>query len=267
MQQSKHIAVVGAGPIGQGIAQLFAAKGHEVTFFDRDETVLKEATERIESKLVFLTQNGVDLARNIQSVIERIKVSANLKEAITDARLVVETVEENLEAKQSFFREMEAYCSPVTVFCTHAATSSISEIAAKIKNKNRVVGTRFWFPPALIPLVEIMGSRHTFPEVKEYVRSLFLSVGLHPVLINGDVPDFVGRRLLQALKREASSLVDQGIVTPETVDEVIKAGIGIRLCALGLYAGEDDAELVRQLVDWNQRKTPESQPQTIKYTA
>jgi 3-hydroxybutyryl-CoA dehydrogenase len=271
MSQSKHIAVLGAGSMGYGIAQMFAAKGHEVTLFDHSETILKAAIGKIESNLVFLSQDGFDPSKDIHPAIERIKLSANLQEAIKGARFVVETLEENLKLKQSIFREMEAYCSPVTILATHTSRFGISEIAARMKVKERVVGTRFWFPPYLIPLVEVMGSPDTLPEVKDYACNLLLSVGMRPVLIDKEVSGFIGHRLLETLRREALFIVNQGIATPDTVDEVVKAGLGFRLSALGLHEKEDQdkglngrrwAELVRKLIDWNREKYSKT-PQQI----
>lgn len=238
LSQSKHIAVVGADSMGHGLAQLFAAKGHEVTLFDRNETILKEAIARIESNLAFLSNNGLAPGQDVHSAIERIKLSTDLEETVSDARFVLESVEENLRIKRSLFREMERYCSPVAVLATNTPTLGIEEIAAGMKVKERVVGTHFWPPPYLIPLVEVMGSRDTLPEVTDFVCNLLLSMDLHPVLINKDAPGFIGHRLKEALRREALSIVEQGLVDPAAVVEVIQAGLGIHLSALCLL---DDA--------------------------
>jgi 3-hydroxybutyryl-CoA dehydrogenase len=240
LSQSKHIAVVGADSMGHGLAQLFAAKGHEVTLFDRNETILKAAVSRIESNLVFLSNSGLASGQDVHSATERIKLSADLEETITGARFVLETVEENLRIKRSLFREMERYCSPVTILATNTSTLRIGEIVAEMKVKERVVGTHFWTPPYLIPLAEVMGGRDTLPEVMDFVCNLLLSMDLHPVLINKDAPGFIGHRLQQALRREALSIVKQGFADPSAVVDVIKAGLGIHLSAMGLL---DDADM------------------------
>ena len=233
MSRSEHIAVVGAGLMGHGIAQIFAAKGHEVILFDLNEAVLKEAVGKIRSNLTFLSEHGLGLREDIEPAIERIRPASSLKETIAGARFVVEAVAENLEIKQSLFKEMEAHCSPITILATNTSVISITEIAAKTRAKERVVGTHFWNPPYLIPLVEVVGGQETLEEVKDYTFNLLKSVGKHPVMVKRDVPGFVGNRLQHALWREAISIVEQGIADPETVDEVIKNSFGIRLPVLG----------------------------------
>jgi 3-hydroxybutyryl-CoA dehydrogenase len=239
MTQSKHIAVLGAGLMGYEIAQLFAAKGHEVTLFEQDGSILEKVIGLIESNLAFLSAKGLNPGLDINSTIDRVKLSTNLEEAITDARFVVETLEEDLEIKQSIFEEMEQYCSPVTVLATSTLQFRISEIIANMKVKERVVGIYFWPPLCLIPLVEVMGSQNTLPEVKDYVSNLILSMGVRPVMINSEGPGFIGPRLNQALRREALSIVDHGLTDLATVDEVIRIGLCVSLAALGLIDNVD----------------------------
>ncbi|MBI5584911.1 MAG: 3-hydroxyacyl-CoA dehydrogenase family protein [Deltaproteobacteria bacterium] len=239
MSRSEHIAVVGAGLMGHGIAQVFAARGHEVILYDLNPGVLKEALVKIRTNLEFLSENGLGLREDIEPALERIKAVSTLQEAITGARFVVEAVAENLEIKQALFREMEAYCSPITILATNTSVISITEIAARTRARERVVGTHFWNPPYLVPLVEVVGGRETLPEVKDYTFHLLKSVGKHPVLVKKDVPGFVGNRLQHALWREAISIVEQGIADPETVDDVIKNGFGIRLPVLGPLENAD----------------------------
>ncbi|MFH1152840.1 MAG: 3-hydroxyacyl-CoA dehydrogenase family protein [Pseudomonadota bacterium] len=242
MPQSKYIAVLGAGPTGHGIAQLFAAKGHEVVLFDLSGASLSAAMGKIESNLRFLARNGMDEGRDFSETMERIRLSSNLQEAVSEARFVVETSAEDLKIKQALFRELEAYCSPFTVIAAHTRSLGISDIVADMKVKNRVVGTCFWFPPCLIPLVEVMGSRHTFPEVTDYVCNLLLLMGMRPVVVNRETPGFIGHRLQQALLKEAMVIVDQGIAAQADVDEVARTGIGLHLSALGLFGNGSAAD-------------------------
>jgi len=237
--RSEHIAVVGAGFMGHGIAQIFAAKGHEVILFDLNEEALKEAIEKIRSNLVFLSENGIGLQEEIDRTIDRIRPACSLKETVADARFVVEAVDENLEVKQNLFHEMEKYCSPITILATNTSAIGISEIAAGTTAKERVIGTHFWNPPYLIPLVEVIGGQDTLAEVKDYTCNLLKSMGMHPVIVKKDVPGFIGDRLQHALWREAISIVEQGIADPETVDAVIKKGFGIRLAVLGPLENAD----------------------------
>ena len=153
--RSEHIAVVGAGAMGRGIAQIFAAKGHEVILFDHKDEALKEAIEKIRSNLIFLSKNGLGLPEEIERTIDRIKPAFSLKATVADARFVVEAVTENLELKQNLFYEMEKYCSPITILATNTSMFCITEIAAGTTARERVVGTHFWNSPYLIPLVAV----------------------------------------------------------------------------------------------------------------
>ncbi len=252
MSRLEHIAVVGAGLMGHGIAQIFANKGNEVLLTDMNDDTLKGAKDKIEANLNFLAEKGIGNREDISPTLERIRTVRSLKEAVFGARFVVEAVVEKLEVKQNLFKEMEAHCSPITILATNTSVISITEIAAKTKRKERVVGTHFWNPPYLIPLVEVVGGQDTLAEVKDYTYNLLRSVGKHPVMVKRDVPGFVGNRLQHALWREAISIVEQGIADPETVDEVIKNGFGIRLPVLGPLENADLAglDLTLQIHDY-----------------
>jgi 3-hydroxybutyryl-CoA dehydrogenase len=232
MARSEHIAVVGAGLMGHGIAQVFASRGHEVALTDTDGKVLACSLDRIRSNLRFMVENGIGTDDDIESAIENIRLKSDLKETVSGARFVIEAIPEKLDLKQQLFREIEAFCSPTTVFATNTSVMSITEVGTKVKRRERVVGTHFWNPPYLIPLVEVTGGKHTSAEVVDYAIDLLRTAGKHPVRVNKDVPGFVGNRLQHALWREAISLVDQGIADAATVDEVIKNSFGIRLPVL-----------------------------------
>lgn len=232
MARSEHIAVIGAGLMGHGIAQVFASRGHEVALTDVDEKVLAYSLDRIRSNLGFMVENGIGTDDDMESAIGNIRIEADLKETVSGARFVVEAIPERLDLKQRLFQEVEAFCSPNTVLATNTSVISITEVAAKVKRRERVVGTHFWNPPHLIPLVEVTGGKHTSAEVVDYAVDLLRTAGKRPVRVNKDVPGFVGNRLQHALWREAMSLVDQGIADAATVDEVIKNSFGIRLPVL-----------------------------------
>ncbi len=232
MVRSEHIAVVGAGLMGHGIAQVFACKGHEVRLTDVNDRILRQALDSIRANLIFLAENGIGSMEEIESTMKNIRTTPDLREAATGARFVVEAVSERLDLKQGLFTELEGLCPPHTVLATNTSAISITEIAAKVRRKERVIGTHFWNPPYLIPLVEVIAGRHTSKEVVDYTFDLLKTTGKHPVRVKKDVPGFVGNRLQHALWREAVSIVDQGIADAATVDEVIKNGFGIRLPVL-----------------------------------
>jgi 3-hydroxybutyryl-CoA dehydrogenase len=233
MSRSEHIAIVGAGLMGHGLAQVFASKGHEVRLTDVNKEVLVGAPDQIRNNLTRLAHGGIGALEDIDTILKNILTLKGLKETVQGARFVVEAIAENLDLKQQLFREMEDYCSPNTVLASNTSVISITEIASKAKRKERIVGTHFWNPPYLIPLVEVVPGKKTSSEVVDYTYELLKTAGKHPVKVKRDVPGFVGNRLQHALWREAISIVEQGIADAATVDEVIKQGFGIRLPILG----------------------------------
>jgi 3-hydroxybutyryl-CoA dehydrogenase len=219
--------------MGHGLAQVFASKGHEVRLTDVNKEVLVGAPDQIRNNLTRLAHGGIGALEDIDTILKNILTLKGLKETVQGARFVVEAIAENLDLKQQLFREMEDYCSPNTVLASNTSVISITEIASKAKRKERIVGTHFWNPPYLIPLVEVVPGKQTSSEVVDYTYELLKTAGKHPVKVKRDVPGFVGNRLQHALWREAISIVEQGIADAATVDEVIKQGFGIRLPILG----------------------------------
>jgi 3-hydroxybutyryl-CoA dehydrogenase len=255
MARSEHIAVVGAGLMGHGIAQVFASKGHEVALTDANETALADAIDRIRSNLGLLAENGIGSDEDMEFAIGNIRLEAGLQETIRGARFVIEAIPEILDLKQRLFQEMEAFCSPNAILATNTSSMSVTEVAAKVKRKERVVGAHFWNPPYLIPLVEVVAGARTSIEVVDYAYNLLKTAGKHPVRVKKDVPGFVGNRLQHALWREAISIVDQGIADAATVDEVIKNGFGIRLPVLAPLETADmvGLDLTLQIHDYTLR--------------
>jgi 3-hydroxybutyryl-CoA dehydrogenase len=148
-------------------------------------------------------------------------------------------VAENLKIKQDLFKELDEICPRETILATNTSVISISEIASKSKNRGRILGTHFWFPPYLIPLVEVIKGKDTSDAVMELTYQFMKKAGKHPIRCMKDVPGFVANRLQHALWREAISIVEHGIADAATVDEAIKNSIGIRLAVLGPVENAD----------------------------
>lgn len=233
MTEKENIAVIGAGLMGHGIAQIFAVHGHSVALMDLQEDLLLRAIENIRGNLGLMAQKGIVAAAEIEPAIQRIQTTTDLKEAVSGARFVVEAVLEKLELKQQIFQDIDSFSPPDAILATNTSVISITQIAQKSKNRSRIVGTHFWNPPYLIPLVEVIRGDETAPEVVEKTYALLQRVGKHPVRVHKDVPGFVGNRLQHALWREAVSIVANGIADAATVDECIKFGFGLRLPQLG----------------------------------
>lgn len=235
----RNISVIGAGLMGHGIAQIFASKNYNVHLLDVKGELLSKAVENIRLNLSMMARKGVGLESEIDIIISRIKTTTNMGEATSDAQLVIEAVTENLELKQKVFQDLDQLCPPQTILATNTSVISITEIAAKAGNRGRILGTHFWNPPYIIPLVEVVKGRETSEEAVETTYHLLKNAGKYPVKVMKDVPGFIGNRLQHALWREAISIVENGIADPASVDDVIKRGFGIRLPVLGPLENAD----------------------------
>ena len=233
MPEKERIAVIGAGLMGHGISQIFAIHGYSVTLMDLNTELLSKAVESIRSNLMMMAGSGIGSESEIEPAVARIKLTTDLQSAVSEADFVVEAVLEKLELKQDIFRQIDKLCPPDTILATNTSVISITEIARKSKLRGRIVGTHFWNPPYLIPLVEVIPGAETEIKTADATFKLLKKVGKHPVRIRKDVPGFVGNRLQHALWREAVSIVERGIADAATVDECVKFGFGLRLPVLG----------------------------------
>jgi 3-hydroxybutyryl-CoA dehydrogenase len=226
-----RIAVVGAGLMGHGIAQVFALVGHDVVITDTVAANLDTAKSRIVANLRDL---GDD-----QSAVERVHPTGDLAEAVREADFVVEAVVEDLAAKQQLFAEIERHVRTDTILASNTSVIPITRIMEGLRDRTRALGTHWWNPPYLVPLVEVIGTKWTSQQAIEFTMLLHSAAGKQPAHVKKDVPGFIGNRLQHALWREAVSLVERGICDAETVDTVIKAAFGRRLAVLGPLENAD----------------------------
>lgn len=233
MSVPERITVVGAGLMGHGIAQIFAVQGHRVWLLDTNEDTLNSAKDRVRANLTSMAKQGVDFGAEFEEILDRISTTRDLATACEDRDFVFEAVYEDLALKQQVFADLDRLCSPKAILCSNTSVISITEIAEKAKHRERILGTHFWNPPYLIPLVEVVRAEETADRCITATYDLLARVGKHPVHVHKDVPGFVGNRLQHALWREAFAIIDEGICEAATVDEVIRSGFGLRLPVLG----------------------------------
>jgi 3-hydroxybutyryl-CoA dehydrogenase len=226
-----RIAVVGAGLMGHGIAQVFALAGHDVTIYDSIVTSLDTVKTRI---LTNLKDLGDD-----QKAVERVTPVSDLAQAVRDADYVVEAVLEDLPLKQKLFAEIESYVRPDTILASNTSVIPITMIMEGLKQRERALGTHWWNPPYLVPLVEVIETQWTSRPAIDFTMKLHAAAGKKPAHVKKDVPGFIGNRLQHALWREAVALVEHGICDAETVDTVIKSAFGRRLAVLGPLENAD----------------------------
>jgi 3-hydroxybutyryl-CoA dehydrogenase len=226
-----RIAVIGAGLMGHGIAQAFGLAGHDVAITDSHAPTLASAKDRI---LANLKDLGDDVA-----ALELIRICASLAEAAAEADFIVEAVREDLGVKQRLFADIERAARPDAILASNTSVIPITAIMGGLENRARALGTHWWNPPYLVPLVEVIATEWTTPAVIDFTMKLHAGIGKTPVHVKKDVPGFVGNRLQHALWREAISLVENDICDAETVDTVIKAAFGRRLAVLGPLENAD----------------------------
>ena len=226
-----RIAVIGAGLMGHGIAQVFALAGHDVTITD---TVMKNLDSVISRIAANLRELGDD-----RLAIARVRPCVDLAETVRDADFVVEAVLEDLPLKQKLFNEIDRHVGPETILASNTSVIPITAIMEGLKKRDRALGTHWWNPPFLVPLVEVIETQWTSPEAVALTMRLHKDAGKKPAHVKKDVPGFIGNRLQHALWREAISLVEQGICDAETVDAVIKASFGRRIAVLGPLENAD----------------------------
>ena len=230
MAKSK-IAVIGAGLMGHGIAQVFALAGHDVGITDLAAPLLATVKERIAANLA-------DLGDDPRAV-DRVTPVAALADCVKAADFIVEAAPENLEIKQKLFAEIEAAARPDAILASNTSVIQITAIMQHLKRRERALGTHWWNPPFLVPLVEVIGTEWTSPAAIDFTMKLHKDAGKTPAHVKKDVPGFIGNRLQHALWREAIALVEHGICDAETVDTVIKAAFGRRIAVLGPLENAD----------------------------
>jgi len=226
-----RIAVVGAGLMGHGIAQVFALAGHHVAITDSFHGSLDTVKARISANLRDL---GDD-----ERAIDRVTPLGDLGGTVRAADYVVEAVSEDLPLKQKLFAEIERHVRSDTILASNTSVIPITAIMGGLTHRERALGTHWWNPPYLVPLVEVIGTQWTSPQAIDWTMALHAAAGKQPAHVKKDVPGFIGNRLQHALWREAVSLVERGICDAATVDTVIKAAFGRRLAVLGPLENAD----------------------------
>ncbi len=235
MSAPAHIAVIGAGLMGHGIALTFARAGHRVVVSDPTAEALASLHARIRASMTLMDVSAEDQ----EEALSRVEGVSDIADAVSDARAVFEAAPEKLELKQALFSEIEAHAPGDAILASNTSVIQISKIMQGLGNRHRALGTHWWNPPHMIPLVEVVKTEWTDPGLAEDMHALLAGAGKTPVIVEKDVPGFIGNRLQHALWREAISLVENGICSAEAVDDVVKASFGRRLAVLGPLENAD----------------------------
>jgi len=235
MSENLRIAVIGAGLMGHGIALVLARAGWHVAIHDPHEETLASAPTRIAEGLELLGAGGTDIARTLKNIEPCHSIAAT----VNGAAFVFEAAPEKLELKRRIFAEVEDHASAEAVLASNTSVIRISRIMEGLKHRERALGAHWWNPPHMIPLVEIVRTEWTGTDVANRMTELLADAGKTPVIVEKDIPGFIGNRLQHALWREAIGLVENGVCDAEAVDTVVKSSFGRRLAVLGPLENAD----------------------------
>mgnify|MGYP002622355825 CR=1 FL=1 len=272
----EKIGVIGAGTMGNGIAQCFAAAGFPVVMQDLSDAALDRGRKAVETSLARQVKKGALSEEDASAALSRITVATELS-AMADRDLVVEAIVEKLEVKTGVIRQLDAICRADAVLASNTSSISLTQLAAASAHPERVVGMHFFNPVAVMQLVEIIRALQTTDEVADAVTEVARAIGKAPH-VSSDSYGFVVNRLLVPLINEAINCVHEGVATPEDIDSMMKLGANHPMgpLALGdligldvvlnvmetLYQGFDDPKyrpspLLKQMVHagWLGRKT------------
>jgi 3-hydroxybutyryl-CoA dehydrogenase len=217
------VGVVGAGTMGNGIAQVFAASGFQVKMRDVGQAPLDRAMATIQKSLGKLVEKGKLSAEDSEAAVRRITTTTELSD-LGDCDLVVEAIFENFEAKASAFRELDGLLAPEAILASNTSSIDITRLAAVTKRADRFIGMHFFNPVPLMGLVEVIRGLATSDETYETVRDLAVKLGKTPVEVK-DYPGFVSNRVLMPMINEAIFTLYENVASKEDIDTVMKLGM------------------------------------------
>lgn len=229
----KRIVIAGAGTMGSSMGETFAKYGYDVTLYDIFPSALEKAGNLIRLNQETEVAEHVVTPEESAVLLERIRYSED-KACFEGADLVVEAILEKLDVKHAFWAEISALVPEDAILASNTSGLSITAIAEVVKKPERFGGMHWINPPHLIPLIEVIQGKKTDDQTAATIRDMALAVEKKPVIVQ-DAPGFALNRIQLAVLRECLHIVEQGIATPEAVDDVMKYGLGMRYACLGPF--------------------------------
>ncbi len=237
-QLNLPVAVVGGGSIGIAFAVVFSTAGLQVRVFDPDPECRANILHAVAFRLKELDSYNL-LNENVDQILKRISVHDQLADAVENVSYVQECAPENLELKRKLFSSLDEMTLPATILASASSAISISQITSDLSGRNRCLVTHPANPPFLIPVIEIVPSQYTDPQVTQATIKMLEECSLDPVLVHKEIEGFVFNRLQGALLREAYCLVRDGIASVDDVDKIVRDGLGLRWSFMGPFETVD----------------------------
>ena len=227
-----QVAVIGAGTMGNGIAQVFATSGHDVTMVDVSAAALEKGLNAVRGSLARVVKKGGLTQEAADQVVARIRPATAVADAAA-ADLAIEAATEHPGLKFSLFEELDRHCRPEVILATNTSSISITEIAARTRRPELVIGMHFMNPVPVMQPVEVIRGQATSDATTQAVMELATRLGKTPVEVN-DYPGFVSNRVLMPMINEAVYCVMEGVARPEAIDTVMKLGMAHPMGPLAL---------------------------------
>ncbi|OGP87725.1 MAG: hypothetical protein A2156_13710 [Deltaproteobacteria bacterium RBG_16_48_10] len=240
MKEIKEVLIVGAGTMGHGLAQVFAVNGVSVKLVDENDDLLNRAQRWITDNLNYMVELGEIKKDKVQPTLSRVQYTVDLKQAARTADYVLEAVNENLDLKKRIFQQLGQWTRPHVALATNTSSFDINEFSAVTAHPERIIGTHWFHPPQITPCVEIIPSSATSQETIEVAIDLMRRIGKAPTRCRS-APGFVANRIQMAMAAEALAIVEEGLTTPEEVDQIVRTSFGFRLSAYGPFQICDQA--------------------------
>ncbi|OFW61853.1 MAG: hypothetical protein A2133_02560 [Actinobacteria bacterium RBG_16_64_13] len=233
VDEVKKIAVLGAGTMGPGLAQMFAVAGYEVALYSRKAETLDKAMAMVRANLATVVGHGKLSRAAADTAVARIRPTQSVEEAAKDADFVMETIAENKDAKTHLYAELDTLCPERTVIASNTSSLNVFELLPAGRQA-RSVCAHFFTPAHIIPLVEVVPGPETAPETVALAVALMQACDKSPVVMKKLGPGFIVNRIQRAIGETAMDMIQEGLVEPEEIDSAIKLSLGIRLPIVGV---------------------------------
>ncbi len=229
-----NTTVIGAGIMGHGIAQLIASHGYQVSLVDLNDNILNTAKEAIKQNLTqFFVNKGKITQDQADIILNRISMTTNLERAVLNTQIVIEAVFEDMDIKQTLFSELDKICEKDVILASNTSSLSITQIASRAKNQERIVGIHFFNPATVMKLIELIKGEKTSENVLKSAKQFSETLNKTVVIVN-DAPGFVTTRLIYVLCNEAVKLKQEGIASTEDIDKAVKLAFNFPMGPLEL---------------------------------